>query len=230
VHTRGLRELTADDQDLEVMRLLVGRRDELAHLRVQTVNRLHRLLTELIPGGAGKKDLSALQARRMLAGVRPRDVAGATRRRLAADLIGDLEAVDAKLKALKAELRIAVRQNGSTLMDLFGIGPAGAARLLVGPAGRVTRRGCVDPGHRRNAVTTWARRSGSSRNGECPLCSTASRESGIRRGNALLTRAGVCGSCRPTASRVGHLSSLARGMTRTCLIAGHPRSRAGAAR
>src|SRR5450755_4836692 len=131
VRTRGLRELSADDEDLEVMRRLCGRRDELAHLRVQIVNRLHRLLTELIPGGAGKKDLSSAQARRMLAGVRPRDPAGATRRRLAMDLIGDLEAVDVKLKALKAELRIAVRGNGSTLMDLFGIGPAGAARLLV---------------------------------------------------------------------------------------------------
>jgi len=62
------------------MRLLVGRRDELAGLRVQIVNRLQRLLTELIPGGAGKKDLSAAQARRMLAGVGPRDPAGATRR------------------------------------------------------------------------------------------------------------------------------------------------------
>jgi transposase len=138
VHTRGLRELSADDADLEVMRLLVGRRDELAHLRVQIVNRLHRLLTELIPGGANKRDLSAAQARRMLTGVRPRDVAGATRRRLAIDLIGDLETVDVKLKALTAELRIAVRRNGSTLMDLYGVGPAGAARLLVDVAA-VTR-------------------------------------------------------------------------------------------
>ncbi len=38
VHTRGLRELSCDDEDLEVMRLLAGRRDELAHLRVQIVN------------------------------------------------------------------------------------------------------------------------------------------------------------------------------------------------
>jgi len=135
VHTRGLRELSAEDEDLEVMRLLAGRRDELARLRVQIVNRLHRLLTELIPGGANKRDLSSAQARRMLTGVRPRDVAGATRRRLAVDLIGDLETVDAKLKALTAELRIAVRRNGSTLMDLYGIGPAGAARLLVDVAG-----------------------------------------------------------------------------------------------
>ena len=131
VHTRGLRELALEDVDLEVMRLLVDRRDEVSRLRVQIVNRLHRLLTELIPGGASKRDLSAAQARRMLALVRPRDPAGATRRRLAVDLVGELETVDGKLKMLKAELRIAVRGYGSRLMDLYGIGPAGAARLLV---------------------------------------------------------------------------------------------------
>jgi transposase len=141
VHTRALRQLSTQDADLDVMRLLVDRRDELSRTRVATVNRLHRLLTELIPGGAAKRDLSAMQARRMLAGVRPlmsRDPAGATRRRLAVELVGELETIDAKLKALKAELRIAVRSYGSTLMDLYGIGPAGAARLLVDVA-TVTR-------------------------------------------------------------------------------------------
>jgi transposase len=69
------------------LRLLVDRRDELSRRRVQALNRLHRLLAELIPGGA-KKDLSALQAKALLA----RD---------------------------------------SHLMDLNGVGPAGAARILV---------------------------------------------------------------------------------------------------
>ncbi len=41
------------------------------------VCQLHQLLLELLPGGA-KKDLSAAQARRLLAGVRPKDVAGKT--------------------------------------------------------------------------------------------------------------------------------------------------------
>jgi transposase len=43
-----------------------------------------RLLSELIPGQR-KRDLSALQAKAMLATVRPRDVAGKTRRRIAAE-------------------------------------------------------------------------------------------------------------------------------------------------
>ena len=51
LRTAGLREL-AFDEELLALRLLADRRDELSKLRVQTVNRLHRLLAELIPGGA----------------------------------------------------------------------------------------------------------------------------------------------------------------------------------
>ena len=58
LRTPQLREL-AFDEELVALRLLADRRDELSHLRVQTVNRLQRLLTELIPGGA-KRDPSAL--------------------------------------------------------------------------------------------------------------------------------------------------------------------------
>ena len=99
---------------------------------MQIVNRLHRLLTELIPGGAAQTG----PVRRCRPGgcspgcgrgTWPGPPAGGW----PMDLVADLVAVDAKLKALKAELRIAVRRDGSTLMDLHGIGPAGAARLLV---------------------------------------------------------------------------------------------------
>ena len=82
------------------MRLLTDRRDELAHRRVQTVNRLQRLLTELIPGGA-KRDLSAPQAKRLLATTKPRSLVGKTIRRMATEEIADLVTVDAKLKTLK---------------------------------------------------------------------------------------------------------------------------------
>ena len=68
--TPGLRQLSAQDGELEALRMLIERRDELSHARIQTVNRLHRLLAELIPGGA-KRDLSALQVKALLAGVRP---------------------------------------------------------------------------------------------------------------------------------------------------------------
>src|SRR5207344_1166130 len=43
----------------------------------------------------------------------------------------ELETVDRKLKELKKRLASAVREPGSHLMDIFGIGPAGAARILA---------------------------------------------------------------------------------------------------
>jgi transposase len=81
VRTKNLRVL-AHDVELEALRMLADRREELTRQRVQTVNRLQRLLSELTPGQA-KRDITALQAKAILASVRPRDVAGKIRRRLA---------------------------------------------------------------------------------------------------------------------------------------------------
>ncbi len=140
VRTEGLR-VVVEDGELEALRMLTDRRDELARQRVQTVNRLQRLLSELLPGQR-KRDLSAAQAKTMLATIRPRDIAGKTRRRMAAEEIADLVAVDAKLKKIKAELKAAVTARGSGLMDIYGIGPAGAARVLadVGDVARFADR------------------------------------------------------------------------------------------
>ena len=70
----GLRPV-ADDQQLAVLRILADRRRSLGEDHTRMVSQLHRLLLELIPGGA-KKDLSAAQAKVLLAKVRPRDAAG----------------------------------------------------------------------------------------------------------------------------------------------------------
>ena len=105
----------------------------------------HRLLSKLVPGQR-KRDLSAAQAEVLLAGVRPRDVAGKTRWRMAAEELADLVVLDKKLKRLKAELKAelktAVIERGSTLLDVYGIGPAGAARILadVGDVARFAGR------------------------------------------------------------------------------------------
>jgi transposase len=102
--------------------MLTDRRDELGHLRVQTVNRLQRILSPLFPGQR-KKNLSALQAKAMLATVRPRDIAGKTQRRMAAEELADLVVVDAKLKKIKAELKAMLITRGSTMLQIHGTGP-----------------------------------------------------------------------------------------------------------
>ena len=112
------------------MGMLADRRDELGRARTQVTGRLHRLLLELLPGGA-KRFGSARQARALIATVKPRDLAGKTRRRLAAGLTTELEAIDKKTRALDKELTGLVTARGSTLTGLHGIGPSGAARLLA---------------------------------------------------------------------------------------------------
>ncbi len=141
LRTSGLRSVQVDDATV-ALRLLVDRRDELGAARTLTVNRLHRLLVELVPGGA-KKFLSATQAKALLAAVRPRDVVGKTRRQLAAELIGELETIDKRIKAAKKQLTELVEATGSTLLELNGIGPSGAARLLgdIGDVSRFPSRG-----------------------------------------------------------------------------------------
>jgi transposase len=136
---KGLRELRVDP-DLQVLRLLCDRRDELSRAHAQGLNRLHRLFLELLPGGAPVKQ-SVDQYARLLASVRPRDRVGKARRRMAAEELADLVRLGAKLKLMKAELRAAVEATGSHLMDINGIGPAGAARILadVGDVGDVAR-------------------------------------------------------------------------------------------
>lgn len=129
VRTKGLRVLQVD-AELEALRLLVERREALTRRRVQTVDRLQALLAELLPGQA-KKDITTGQAKRLLASVRPRDLAGKTRRRIAAEELTELVAVEAKMKKVTAELKAIVLARGSHLMDLHGIGPVVAARVLA---------------------------------------------------------------------------------------------------
>jgi transposase len=136
VRMTGLREV-ANDQALEVLRLLADRRRRIGEDHTRMVCQLHQLLLELVPGGA-KKDLSAAQARRLLAGVRPKDVAGKTRKRVASELVADLERLYRRKKDANKELIDLVKATGTELLHLHGIGPSGAARLLV-EVGDITR-------------------------------------------------------------------------------------------
>ncbi|MGN6472100.1 MAG: IS110 family transposase [Mycobacteriales bacterium] len=136
LRTRGLREVALDDE-LIALRLMSERRTDLVRSRTATVNHLHQLLMELIPSGA-ERNLTATKAKALLATVRPRHVAGRTRRQLAADLIEDLAGLDRKLKDLDKRLREAVDATGTELMTIKGVGVATAA-MVLGEVGDVRR-------------------------------------------------------------------------------------------
>ena len=87
-----LPRVAADDHHC-VLRLLSDRRDELTRERRRTINRLHRHLRDLIPGGAPTQ-LSAKTAAGLLAKVRPRDGVEAERKQIARDLLADVRRLD----------------------------------------------------------------------------------------------------------------------------------------
>ena len=136
LRTNGLREVVLDDE-LIAIRLMSERRVDLVRTRTATINHLHQLLMEFIPAGAERK-LTASKAKTLLATIRPRDVAGRTRRQLAVDLVEDLTGLDRKLKDLDKRLREAVEATGTTLTDIKGVGVATAA-MVLGEVGDVRR-------------------------------------------------------------------------------------------
>ena len=203
LHSPGLRVITADDAAV-ALRLLADRRDELGVARTQTINRLHRLLLELLPGGA-KKFLSAAQAKDLLATVRPRDIAGKTRRRLAAELVTELTRIDKRIKTADAELKELVTATSSSLLTLHGIGPSGAARLL-GDVGDIAR--FADKGR----FASW--------NGTAPLDASSGDQNrhrlsraGNRRINRVLHIMAVAALRNDTEGRAYYRRRLAAGKT-----------------
>jgi transposase len=118
------------DETALALRALTEHRDDLVKTRTQTINRLHVLLAHLIPGGA-RTGLSADQAADLLRPVRPRDVLGATRRRLAVELVGEVRRLDRRIEATGEQITTAVGESGTMLTELFGIGALLAGKILA---------------------------------------------------------------------------------------------------
>ena len=127
----------------EVLRLLSERREDLVAERTRALNRLHGLLRDLLPGGVSGK-LSADRAARILRGLRPRGGASVRlRRRLATEVLRDVRTLDRKIADLDGRIEAEVNASGTTLTQIFGVGPILAARILgaVGDVGRFPSRG-----------------------------------------------------------------------------------------
>jgi transposase len=141
LRAEALHPVLAEDERM-VLRLLSDRRDDLTEERTRTVNRLHRLLRELVPGGAPVK-LTADVASRLLRGRRPRGVADGMRRELAQQLVEDVRRLDRELKKNEQRLAKVLSEQGSELTRHVGIGVILAAKL-VGRSGPIERFPSVD--------------------------------------------------------------------------------------
>src|SRR5215203_4369280 len=136
-HRRDLLSVAADDDHSTVLRLLSDRRDELTGERRRTVNRLHRALRDLCPGGAPRQ-LSADRATRLLTAIRPASAVDLERKAIARQLIADVRRLDRALLENRRRCEQAVASSGSTLTDIFGISDVLAAKIL-GHTGDITR-------------------------------------------------------------------------------------------
>jgi transposase len=124
-----LRSVQVEDSIL-ALRAVVDHRDDLVKQRTQTVNRLHVLLTRLIDGGAPTQ-LSAADAAVMLRRVRPTTTSQAMLRTVAVDLVGEVRRLDTRIVVADKQIATAVAGTGTTLTDLYGIGPIVAGKILA---------------------------------------------------------------------------------------------------
>jgi transposase len=123
-----LREVGVEDQGV-VLHLLTMRREDLVGARTQTINRLHRLLMDLVPGGA-RRNLTAKRAAALLAAVRPAGAPAVIRWQLAVDLVADVRHLEQRIAAVEARIKTAVAESKTSLVQLFGVGPVLAATFL----------------------------------------------------------------------------------------------------
>ena len=121
----------------EVLRLLSERREDLVAERTRALNRLHGLLRDLMPGGVTGM-LSADRAACILRGIRPQSSSSRVRRRLASEVLRDVRTLDRKIADLNRRIDAEVEACGTTLTEIFGVGPILAARI-IGTVGNVGR-------------------------------------------------------------------------------------------
>ena len=121
----------------EVLRLLAKRNHEIGRLRNIVVSRLHAALANLSPGGIAK-ELNASDAVRLLGDFNPKTAVEQTRYDLALELLDDVRRLDVQLKESHKRIKTAVQASGTTLTELYGVGPILACEL-IGYTGDVRR-------------------------------------------------------------------------------------------
>jgi transposase len=136
IHHRQLRPVALEDHTV-VLRLLSDRRDDLVAGRTRTLSRLHVLLADLQPGGANRELTATRAAACCVGSARSRWWTSNANASLAS-CWPMCVASTARSRPASQAIRTAVHQHGTTLTEVFGVGPVLAAKLL-GHAGDITR-------------------------------------------------------------------------------------------
>jgi transposase len=129
LRSKGLRSVAAEDH-AAVLKLWSKRRRDLGSLRTQVVCRLHSVLCDLVPGGHSKREITAAQAAQALTVLEPVGAVQVARYELAMDFLADLRRIDAQMRETKRRLEAAVKASGTTVTEVFGVGPYVAATVI----------------------------------------------------------------------------------------------------
>lgn len=128
LRSKSRQEVTADGHAV-VLKVRAKRHRDLSRTRNQVVCRLHAVLCELIPGGV-PDEITAGQAARILEQVAPAGAVAQARCELAAELLAGIRHLDAQRREVKKKLAAAVTASGTSLTEVFGVGPVIAATVI----------------------------------------------------------------------------------------------------
>ncbi|MFN2485756.1 MAG: IS110 family transposase, partial [Acidimicrobiia bacterium] len=129
--------LVRADNHAQVLGLLAKRHRDVARMKNKVACRLHALLIELAPGGL-TTEMTVNKAKSLLEQVDATDQVTRQRVVIATELVEDITRLESQMKASKKRIRTAVAASGTTLCDIRGIGPIGAA-IILGSVGDITR-------------------------------------------------------------------------------------------
>jgi transposase len=132
----ALRQVVPADH-AEVLRLLSKRNWDLGRQRARVVCRLHSLFSEVTPGGISK-EMYVSDAEALLAKVSPESPAEQMRIDLILELVDDVRRLDSQTKESHRRIRLAVKASGTSVTEVYGVGPIHAASL-IGYSGDMAR-------------------------------------------------------------------------------------------
>src|SRR6266700_1085694 len=117
------------DDHAAVLKIWAKRHRDLSRARTQVACRLHAVLCELVPGGLSK-EICAARAAAILDEAEPGGAVRQARLELAAEFTAGLRRIDAQLRETRKKLAVAVRASGTSLTEVFGVGPVIAATVI----------------------------------------------------------------------------------------------------
>jgi transposase len=125
------------EDHVSVLRLLAKAQFDISHARSRACSRLHAVVSELVAGGIGK-EVVVNQGEQLLATIRPDNAVQRQRLELAHELLDEIRVLDERRKASKQRITDAVTASGTSLTEIFGVGPIIAA-IVIGYTGDITR-------------------------------------------------------------------------------------------